>query len=511
MSRSSQPQGRRPASRSLLVVALIGAAAAGLALHQGPAPTGWAAVVVSVGLAVALLGAAVASPPMADRLMLLSLAWSAGSLVPWLATLQRGAVVVVIAAGVLPDLRRAPRRWGALLLCAALLAAPGLPLGAAACLLLLAAGLLAAQSGRNSLPAAIGLLLVAAGQAAAAVLVAVGPAAADVGRLCYAAGFVGGVLVATLASGRDPARTLTGAWPGPEDLAGVDPVEAVEAVLRQTLADATLQVRPAHDEGTPGARCVEVDGSPWVWISSDRAVLNDADTWHAVAQLVAQVGAHQRLVQAEQLRAIEVAKSRARLLAAADDERQELAQVLRSRVLGPLREAAGLLTSAPQLAAELESAARDIEVLLIGQSPFRLGGGAVRDALADLAARSPVTVRLHGEGLSADEATERAIWAVAAESLTNAWKHARATVVDIRLAPDGAMLLVQVDDDGIGGADPSGQGLLGLADRVAALGGSFSVGNRNPRGTSVRARLPLHGVTSMTPAVVGASSAGSRP
>ena len=370
---------------------------------------------------------------MADRLMLLSLAWSAGSLVPWLATLQRGAVVVVIAAGVLPDLRRAPRRWGALLLCAALLTAPGLPLGAAACLLLVAAGLLAAQSGPNSLPAAIGLLLVTAGQAAAAVLVAVGPAAADVGRLCYAAG------LRWWGARRDPglrARPCPIPDGGVARARGPRGVDPRAVVLRSyathwpTEPCAFIwQMAPGREE----ARVVEVGGVPWVWICSDRGVLDDAGTWHAVRQLVAQVGAHRQLVEAERVRASEVSESRSRLIAAADRERLEVAETLRDRVLVPLRDAAGFLGSAPLLAVELQTAVREVEALLMGQSPFRLGAGAVVRQYGRSLRGLPSPVHLDPQDVCADEATEQAVWAVVAEGLTNAWKHSHATEVAVRI------------------------------------------------------------------------------
>ena len=78
------------------------------------------------------------------------------------------------------------------------------------------------------------------------------------------------------------------------------------------------------------------------------------------------------------------------------------------------------------------------------------------------------------------------------ESLTNARKYAGARAVQVRVAPVAGALLVEVVDDGCGGADPgSGTGLLGLADRIDALGGSLEVDSPTGAGTRVSARLPL--------------------
>ena len=78
------------------------------------------------------------------------------------------------------------------------------------------------------------------------------------------------------------------------------------------------------------------------------------------------------------------------------------------------------------------------------------------------------------------------------ESLTNARKYAGARAVQVRVACEAGALLVEVVDDGCGGADPGcGTGLLGLADRIDALGGSLEVDSPPGAGTRVSARLPL--------------------
>jgi signal transduction histidine kinase len=82
---------------------------------------------------------------------------------------------------------------------------------------------------------------------------------------------------------------------------------------------------------------------------------------------------------------------------------------------------------------------------------------------------------------------------VVSESLANVAKYASASRAQVDLARDDGLLVVEVSDDGVGGADPGeGSGLRGLADRVEALGGHFHVSSERGLGTTVRAELPLH-------------------
>jgi signal transduction histidine kinase len=78
-----------------------------------------------------------------------------------------------------------------------------------------------------------------------------------------------------------------------------------------------------------------------------------------------------------------------------------------------------------------------------------------------------------------------------AEALTNIVKHADATRAEVRTSMDHGMLRVEVRDDGIGGADPSSHGLVGMSDRVAALGGRLELESPPGAGTTVVATLPI--------------------
>jgi signal transduction histidine kinase len=72
-------------------------------------------------------------------------------------------------------------------------------------------------------------------------------------------------------------------------------------------------------------------------------------------------------------------------------------------------------------------------------------------------------------------AVESSAWFIACEAITNVVKHAGASVVSLEAADEGGMLVLSIDDDGIGGADALGHGVRGMADRVETAGGQFSV------------------------------------
>ena len=87
---------------------------------------------------------------------------------------------------------------------------------------------------------------------------------------------------------------------------------------------------------------------------------------------------------------------------------------------------------------------------------------------------------------------EAAAYYLIAEALTNVAKYAAATAVSVRVVAGDGNVIVEVTDDGVGGADPArGSGLRGLADRVEALGGSLEVHSPRGEGTSLRGTLPL--------------------
>ena len=91
-----------------------------------------------------------------------------------------------------------------------------------------------------------------------------------------------------------------------------------------------------------------------------------------------------------------------------------------------------------------------------------------------------------------DAKIEIGVYYVVAEALTNAIRHANATVISVSGGVTDARLTLAIEDDGVGGADPgTGTGLTGLADRVAALGGTMHIASRPGSGTRLSISIPL--------------------
>jgi signal transduction histidine kinase len=145
----------------------------------------------------------------------------------------------------------------------------------------------------------------------------------------------------------------------------------------------------------------------------------------------------------------------------------------------------------------------ELQELARGIHPGNLSSGGLRPALETLARRSriPVTVGVHTEG-RLPENVEVTAYYVASEALTNATKHAHASQVRITVDPDDGWIVLAIRDDGVGGADPArGSGLIGLHDRVTALGGALAILSEPGVGTVVTAQLPI-----AAPAAAGADA-----
>jgi PAS domain S-box-containing protein len=199
--------------------------------------------------------------------------------------------------------------------------------------------------------------------------------------------------------------------------------------------------------------------------------------------------------------------SRARIVQAADDERRRLERNLhdgaQQRLVSlsiALRLARRKLEDDPDGAArlldgatgEVEGAVADLRELAQGLHPAVLTELGLRPALDGLADRTPFEVEV--TGVPAERLpppVEAAVYYVVAESLTNATKHAEAGRGEVLVSSDDGHLSVEVRDDGRGGADPAGSGLIGLRDRVDALGGTLTCVSPPGIGTTVRAVIPL--------------------
>jgi signal transduction histidine kinase len=202
----------------------------------------------------------------------------------------------------------------------------------------------------------------------------------------------------------------------------------------------------------------------------------------------------------------ELRESRARVVAAGDAARRQLERDLhdgaQSRLVGLallLRlarnrasdpEQASLLE---QASAELSASLQELRELARGIHPAVLTDRGLEPALDALVTRTPVPVKVEA-GLTErlPPAVETAAYFVVSEALTNVAKYARATHATVALRRANGTLMVEVADDGIGGASASGgSGLRGLADRVAALDGTLSLDSPSGRGTRLRAKIPV--------------------
>jgi len=204
----------------------------------------------------------------------------------------------------------------------------------------------------------------------------------------------------------------------------------------------------------------------------------------------------------------ELRASRARIVAAEDAERRRLERNLHdgaqqrlvsvSLLLGLAAatvesDPAGVRETLERTSSELSLALAELRELARGLHPAVLSHKGLVAALESLAARSPLPVSITaGSSPHLPEAIEAAAYYVVAEALTNVSKYAQASAAEVDVGLRDGSLVIEVADDGIGGADPSsGSGLRGLADRVEALGGQLDVASPAGHGTVLRAEIPL--------------------
>ena len=204
----------------------------------------------------------------------------------------------------------------------------------------------------------------------------------------------------------------------------------------------------------------------------------------------------------------ELAASRARIVTAADQTRRRIERDLHdgvqqrlvslaldqrqaeAMVPAELRELQGRLS---RVADGLAGAMEELQEIARGIHPAALARGGLAAALRTLARRSAVPVLLEVPAETRlPEPVEVAAYYIVSEALTNTAKHARASVAHVRVEPRGGVLGLSVRDDGVGGADPQrGSGLIGLTDRVDALGGTIQVASPRGEGTTLLVTLPI--------------------
>ena len=204
----------------------------------------------------------------------------------------------------------------------------------------------------------------------------------------------------------------------------------------------------------------------------------------------------------------ELAASRRRIVAASDETRRQIERDLHDGTqqrlvslglavraaeanLPPERE--DLREELSDVAMGLAAAVEDLQEISRGIHPGILTKGGLGPALQTLAHRSPISVDLDiSSGGRLPEPIEVAAYFVASEALANAAKHSKATRIDVSLARRDGSLCLSIRDNGVGGADTAhGSGLVGLTDRVEALGGSIRIYSSSGKGTEISAELPL--------------------
>ena len=260
-------------------------------------------------------------------------------------------------------------------------------------------------------------------------------------------------------------------------------------------------------DDVPASHVLEVESErrPIARVVAQRPMVRDPGILEPVAEAL-RLSTENRLLQDELASSlVQVRESRSRIVQASDEARRRLerdlhdgAQQLLISTGAKLNLASTradavqdreLVDTLAEASDELGRALTELRSLARGITPTALLHGNLPDALEDLALRCPVPTTLHVEGSTpVTDEVATTLYFVVAESLANVAKHSGAgsARVDVAL---GEAVRVTVRDDGLGGADPSGAGLRGLADRVDAVGGGLDL-TTSSSGTAVVVTVP---------------------
>ena len=259
---------------------------------------------------------------------------------------------------------------------------------------------------------------------------------------------------------------------------------------------------------------VERDAEPVAALVYDRSLDDDPELVDAACG-AAMIALENRQLHAEaEAGRAELEASRERILTAADAERRRIERnlhdgaqqrlvtlalqlsLIQRRIRHDPAEAEQLVTLAT---GELAQSLEELRELARGIHPAALDQG-LEPALDALALRSAVpTIVTCDPGPRLPEPVEFAAYFVASEALANVAKYAHATAATVRVTRVAAAVVIEIADDGVGGADPeAGTGLHGLGDRIAALRGRFQVSSPPGHGTIVTAEIPLPALTPET-------------
>jgi signal transduction histidine kinase len=302
------------------------------------------------------------------------------------------------------------------------------------------------------------------------------------------------------------------------------PPGAVRDALARTLGDPTLELalwlperrsyvdasgRPFELPAPDADRAVTVLGptdAPVAALIHDPVLLERRRLLQAAGAAALLALENERLQAELRAQLAELRASRKRIVSAGDEERRRLErdlhdgaqqrllslglalQLARGKLGADANGAGELLTEAD---GELRAALDELRELARGIHPAVLTEQGLGAALRSLAERSPVPVNINASPTRLPAATEAAVYFVVSESLANVAKYARASSVRVNVTRTNGRVLVEVADDGVGGADPSrGTGLRGLADRLHSLDGELRIDSPSGRGTSLHAEIP---------------------
>ena len=265
---------------------------------------------------------------------------------------------------------------------------------------------------------------------------------------------------------------------------------------------AAITIPRDPDRRTP----VEHDGHPIAMLLHDPSLADEPELVHAVGGAAALALENERLTADLRATVSELRASRARIVESADNARRQIERDLHDGAQQRLVALALTLRMArtrttdddarqflDEASANLDEAIKELRELARGIHPAVLSDRGLGSALEALAGRMPLPIEI---GAVPDERlperVEAAAYFVVAEAITNVARYASASHASVNLACDDGQLVVEVSDDGIGGANPSnGSGLRGLSDRIAALDGRLEVTSPPGEGTTVRALLPV--------------------
>jgi signal transduction histidine kinase len=314
--------------------------------------------------------------------------------------------------------------------------------------------------------------------------------------------------------------TVVGSW---GDLGGTVPVgrrmkldgDSVTALVYRTQRPARFDAYEntagsvaayARDVGLRSAvgSPIFVDGRLWgsLGAASTRVEPIPADAESRIAQFTELVATGIANVQARS----DLAASRARIVAAADEERRRVVRDLHDgaqqrlvhavvtlklagRALEEDREDAGALVS--EALGHAQAANDELRDLAHGILPSVLTDGGLQAGVRSLASWMPIAVQTDISVERLADAVEATAYFVIAEALTNVAKHSQADHASVKACLERGALRLEVRDNGVGGAQADGTGLVGLRDRLAAVDGSLRVQSPAGGGTLIAASIPL--------------------